>query len=249
MWPPSPVALMRGKRSGDPLLLEPPKASAGRLCCDGLAAAAASFTEDLGVPVNVEVVDPDLTDKFQQAAATANEARLSTRLDAESAYSYEPPAGEDEEPSEAADEAPEPRTPWAQLDQLARIQWASDYVSAMMTPGPEGAVVGWKPYDGSVVSLEDGIAVVDLRVQPRDLAPHQRHGQLGDLGAADASEQLFRFARKHGAANDFQASFPCRKALRPRISANMHPADQMSMASVYCLRYSNSGARYHRVTT
>ena len=110
-----------------------------------------------------------LARELQQAAATANEARLSTRLDAESAYSYEPPAGEDEEPSEAADEAPEPRTPWAQLDQLARIQWASDYVSAMMTPGPEGAVVGWKPYDGSVVSLEDGIAVVDLRVQPRDL--------------------------------------------------------------------------------
>ena len=110
-----------------------------------------------------------LARELQQAAATANEARLSTRLDAESAYSYEPPAGEDEEPSEAADEAPEPRTPWAQLDQLARIQWASDYVSAMMTPGPEGAVVGWKPYDGSVVSMEDGIAVVDLRVQPRDL--------------------------------------------------------------------------------
>lgn len=39
---------------------------------DALRAAAAAFTEDLGVEVKVEVVDPDLTDKFQQAAATGD---------------------------------------------------------------------------------------------------------------------------------------------------------------------------------
>lgn len=37
-----------------------------------LAAASAAFTEDLGIEVRVEVVDPDLTDKFQQAAATGD---------------------------------------------------------------------------------------------------------------------------------------------------------------------------------
>jgi maltose/maltodextrin transport system substrate-binding protein len=37
-----------------------------------LQAVADKFTADLGVPVKVEVVDPDLTDKFQQAAATGD---------------------------------------------------------------------------------------------------------------------------------------------------------------------------------
>lgn len=37
-----------------------------------LQAAAAAFTADLGVEVKVEVVDPGLTDKFQQAAATGD---------------------------------------------------------------------------------------------------------------------------------------------------------------------------------
>jgi len=37
-----------------------------------LDAAAAAFTDELGVEVVVEVVDPDLTDKFQQAAATGD---------------------------------------------------------------------------------------------------------------------------------------------------------------------------------
>ncbi|GGL70287.1 maltose/maltodextrin ABC transporter substrate-binding protein MalE [Wenxinia marina] len=37
-----------------------------------LEEVAARFTEDYGVPVTVEVVDPDLTDKFQQAAATGD---------------------------------------------------------------------------------------------------------------------------------------------------------------------------------
>jgi maltose/maltodextrin transport system substrate-binding protein len=37
-----------------------------------LAEIGAAFEADLGVPVVVEVVDPDLTDKFQQAAATGD---------------------------------------------------------------------------------------------------------------------------------------------------------------------------------
>lgn len=37
-----------------------------------LAGVVEAFTADLGVPVNVEVVDPGLTDKFQQAAATGD---------------------------------------------------------------------------------------------------------------------------------------------------------------------------------
>lgn len=37
-----------------------------------LAAIGAQFEADLGVPVEVQVVDPDLTDKFQQAAATGD---------------------------------------------------------------------------------------------------------------------------------------------------------------------------------
>jgi maltose/maltodextrin transport system substrate-binding protein len=37
-----------------------------------LRSVAEAFTADLGVPVTVEVVDPDLTDKFQQAAATGD---------------------------------------------------------------------------------------------------------------------------------------------------------------------------------
>ena len=37
-----------------------------------LQAIGDAFTADLGVPVTVEVVDPDLTDKFQQAAATGD---------------------------------------------------------------------------------------------------------------------------------------------------------------------------------
>ena len=39
---------------------------------DAIRAIGAQFEEDLGVPVTVEVVDPDLTDKFQQAAATGD---------------------------------------------------------------------------------------------------------------------------------------------------------------------------------
>lgn len=39
---------------------------------EALEAAVAPFTEDLGIEVLVEVVDPDLTDKFQQAAATGD---------------------------------------------------------------------------------------------------------------------------------------------------------------------------------
>ena len=39
---------------------------------DQLEAAVAAFTEDLGVEVTVEVVDPDLPQKFQQAAATGD---------------------------------------------------------------------------------------------------------------------------------------------------------------------------------
>lgn len=39
---------------------------------DALEAAVASFTEDLGVAVTVEVVDPDLPQKYQQAAATGD---------------------------------------------------------------------------------------------------------------------------------------------------------------------------------
>ena len=37
-----------------------------------LPAAVAAFTADLGVEVSIEVVDPGLTDKFQQAAATGD---------------------------------------------------------------------------------------------------------------------------------------------------------------------------------
>ena len=37
-----------------------------------LAEVAARFTADFGVDVVIEVVDPDLTDKFQQAAATGD---------------------------------------------------------------------------------------------------------------------------------------------------------------------------------
>lgn len=37
-----------------------------------LQAIGDQFTADLGVPVTVQVVDPDLTDKFQQAAATGD---------------------------------------------------------------------------------------------------------------------------------------------------------------------------------
>ncbi|MGZ9808997.1 maltose/maltodextrin ABC transporter substrate-binding protein MalE [Pseudoroseicyclus sp. H15] len=37
-----------------------------------LREAVAAFTDDLGVPVTVEVVDPDLPTKFQQAAATGD---------------------------------------------------------------------------------------------------------------------------------------------------------------------------------
>jgi len=37
-----------------------------------LTAIGAQFEADLGVPVEVQVVDPDLTDKFQQAAATGD---------------------------------------------------------------------------------------------------------------------------------------------------------------------------------
>ena len=39
---------------------------------DQLEAAVAAFTEDLGIEVSVEVVDPDLPQKFQQAAATGD---------------------------------------------------------------------------------------------------------------------------------------------------------------------------------
>ena len=39
---------------------------------EAIRAIGAQFEEDLGVPVTVEVVDPDLTDKFQQAAATGD---------------------------------------------------------------------------------------------------------------------------------------------------------------------------------
>lgn len=39
---------------------------------DNLQAVAAKFTEELGIEVSVEVVDPGLTDKFQQAASTGD---------------------------------------------------------------------------------------------------------------------------------------------------------------------------------
>lgn len=39
---------------------------------DLLQAATEAFTNDLGIPVEVAVVDPDLTSKFQQAAATGD---------------------------------------------------------------------------------------------------------------------------------------------------------------------------------
>ncbi len=39
---------------------------------DALAQAVAPFTEDLGIDVAIEVVDPDLPQKFQQAAATGD---------------------------------------------------------------------------------------------------------------------------------------------------------------------------------
>lgn len=130
-------------------------------------------------PEEVAYVDPmswdgplvGLARSLQQAAATANEARLTTKLDARSAFTYVPPPAEGEEPAPALDEAPpasEPASGWETLDELGRIQWAGAYVKAMMAPGPDGPVVAWKPYDGSVVSLEDGLAVVDLRVQARD---------------------------------------------------------------------------------
>ena len=63
----------------------------------------------------------------------------------------------------------------------------------------------------------------------------QRHGQLGDVGPADASEQLFCFARKHGATNDFQASFPCGKALgRRKLVGGVHGLQGSAWAGV-CL--------------
>jgi len=39
---------------------------------DQLEAAVAAFTDDLGIEVTIEVVDPDLPQKFQQAAATGD---------------------------------------------------------------------------------------------------------------------------------------------------------------------------------
>lgn len=39
---------------------------------EALEAAAAAFTDDLGIAVTVEIVDPDLPQKFQQAAATGD---------------------------------------------------------------------------------------------------------------------------------------------------------------------------------
>ncbi len=124
-----------------------------------------------------------LARELQQAAATGNEARLLTRLAEQAAFEYTPAAEDGEEPSPTTEADPEPdpeadsegaagaaATAWADLDQLAQIQWAEDHVAAVMDPGPEGPVAAWKPYDGSVVSLEAGVAIVHLRVQASDMS-------------------------------------------------------------------------------
>ncbi len=122
-----------------------------------------------------------LARELQQAAATGNDARLLTRLAEQAAFEYTPAPEGGEEATPAADGESEGAADdaagagaaaltWGDLDELARIQWAADHVAAAMTPGPEGAVSAWKPYDGSVVSLEGGLAIVHLRVQARDMS-------------------------------------------------------------------------------
>jgi predicted Zn finger-like uncharacterized protein len=155
-----------------------------------VVANRSSESEPYQAPVEEEVkkevvayVDPmswdgplvGLARELQLAAATGNDARLLTRFAQQSAFEYAPSTEDGEEPSEAPDEAaeaedavPTPGPAWGDLDQLARIQWAEEQIAAVMAPGPEGPVAAWKPYDGSVVSLEGGIAIVHLRVQAQD---------------------------------------------------------------------------------
>ncbi|MEM1451556.1 MAG: zinc-ribbon domain-containing protein [Planctomycetota bacterium] len=61
------------------------------------------------------------------------------------------------------------RPGWETLDEAAQLTYKNERVAAAMAAGIDGAVTGWKPFDGMVESIELGKAVVRLRVQARDV--------------------------------------------------------------------------------
>ena len=129
---------------------------------------------------------------LHQAAYAANEAKLTTTLDLEGAYSFVPvpdtigetlapppkgieigDAGADAEPDAEGteDEAPVEveRPTWDALDEIARLGYQDELIDAVTADlDGEGAVRDWDPFDGSVVFSEGVIAVVRLKVVCRD---------------------------------------------------------------------------------
>lgn len=119
-----------------------------------------------------------LARSMHKAAYTGDESRLKSKLDPASAYEFagHPDATAEDEPAAASEnETPEgeavaeaPAQLWADVGEVERVQWTSAYMDEVLTAGVDGVVTAWKPFDGKVVSLEGGIAIVHVRVAARD---------------------------------------------------------------------------------
>ncbi len=125
-------------------------------------------------------VDPDswqgplvtVVRQLHASAAAGDKSKLLSRLDAKQAYAYElsqplpepPPVAEGEDPAPA----PEPRPAWSALSELEKIQYSDTLIAKVMALGGDGAVAGWKPFDGRVETNDEGEALVLVKCQPLD---------------------------------------------------------------------------------
>lgn len=119
---------------------------------------------------------------MHNAAFAGNDSKVRSKMDGEGAYAIEGEKiaalaaeaaaaleiGDAAENAEGAPAETTDRAAWSTLDEIEKVQFTDARVAAALTMGAEGAVHGWKPYDGSVVSMEAGMAVVHLQVQARD---------------------------------------------------------------------------------
>lgn len=152
---------------------------------------------------------------LHMAAASGNESKLKSKLDAQAAYAYElmhppivtvksaPPEAEAEAGAEGGAEAeatpaePAPKPTWGQLTELQRIEYADGLIARVLLRGAEGNFVDWKPYDGEVVSYSEGNAVIHLKNQATDpsIEDGDRWTELRvyNSGGRDGAEDLWRW--------------------------------------------------------
>ena len=140
---------------------------------------------------------------LHEAAADGNREALRAALDL-TGLPHRSTMSEEGVPSEVElPDADERRAAWDARTAEEREEIVEAALASLLTPGADGSVADWEPYDGEVVSRENGVALVRLSATPRGGGAEKRtiewhlvrHGE-DDWRAASWTEWLTDVERR-----------------------------------------------------